>query len=172
MESASDHVLRCTEDGLRQLPALADVELVYVHADSSAADIRENLTVNEQSFDPASPEVRLSAAEKFRAQLAECTAITLRRKGHAVAGGMRLPVRGGRAELVGIGTLAAHRRHGYGAAVTVALARDAFAHGAEEVFLSTDDPEALRVYQRVGFTERPPRPGATGLGPGKAEPGP
>jgi predicted GNAT family acetyltransferase len=158
MESASDHVLRCTEDGLRQPPALADVEFVYVNAASSAADIQETLTVNEQAFDSSAPEVRLSAAENFRAQLADCTAITLRRNGRAVAGGMRLPVRGGRAELVGIGTLAAHRRRGYGAAVTAALARDAFAHGAEEVFLSTGDPEALRVYRRVGFTERPPRP--------------
>jgi predicted GNAT family acetyltransferase len=68
------------------------------------------------------------------------------------------PVAGGSAqragdvvELVGIGTLAAHRGRGLAAAVTATLAAAARAAGAEVVFLAAGDEAAARVYRRVGF---------------------
>ncbi|GAA1304359.1 GNAT family N-acetyltransferase [Pseudonocardia xinjiangensis] len=54
-------------------------------------------------------------------------------------------------ELVGIGTAAAARGRGLGAALTAMLARAARAAGAEVVFLAAGDDTATRVYERVGF---------------------
>lgn len=151
MESEPEQYLCCGSGGLLAPPEPMEIEVVYVDADSPVALVQENLTVNERSFDPAAAEVSAQDAERFRAQLADCVAVTVRHGGGAVAGGMRLPVRDGRAELVGIGTLAGHRRRGYGAVVTDVLARNAFACGARLVFMTTDNPDARRVYERVGF---------------------
>jgi ribosomal protein S18 acetylase RimI-like enzyme len=54
-------------------------------------------------------------------------------------------------ELVGIGTAAAARGRGLGAAVTAALATVARHAGADLVFLAAADDAASRVYQRVDF---------------------
>jgi ribosomal protein S18 acetylase RimI-like enzyme len=54
-------------------------------------------------------------------------------------------------ELVGIGTAAAARGRGIGAAVTALLASAATAAGADLVFLAAGDAGAARVYERVGF---------------------
>lgn len=54
-------------------------------------------------------------------------------------------------ELVGIGTAAAARGRGLGAAVTALLAAAARATGADLVFLGAGDAGATRVYERVGF---------------------
>lgn len=68
------------------------------------------------------------------------------------------PVAGGSAqrhgdvvEVAGIGTAAAARNRGIGAAVTALLAATAQRAGAELVFLSAGDEAATRVYERVGF---------------------
>lgn len=55
------------------------------------------------------------------------------------------------AELVGIGTVAAYRGRGLGAAVTALLARVARAAGVDVVFLAAGSADATRVYERVGF---------------------
>lgn len=57
----------------------------------------------------------------------------------------------GVAEIVGVGTLPAARRHGLAAAVTAALARRALDAGNHTVFLSAQDDDVARVYERVGF---------------------
>jgi predicted GNAT family acetyltransferase len=57
----------------------------------------------------------------------------------------------GVAELVGIATLPSVRRRGVAAAVTVALARHALDRGHRTVFLSAQDDDVARVYERVGF---------------------
>lgn len=54
-------------------------------------------------------------------------------------------------EIAGVGTLPSVRRKGLGAAVTVALARDALDRGAETVFVSAGSETIARVYERVGF---------------------
>jgi len=54
-------------------------------------------------------------------------------------------------ELVGIGTAAALRGRGLGAAITAALSTVARDAGADLVFLAAADDAATRVYERVGF---------------------
>jgi ribosomal protein S18 acetylase RimI-like enzyme len=70
--------------------------------------------------------------------------------GRPVAVGSHQPL-GGASEIVGVGTLPAARRTGIGAALTSALARDAFARGVEVVFLSAGEEAVARVYSHVGF---------------------
>jgi ribosomal protein S18 acetylase RimI-like enzyme len=70
--------------------------------------------------------------------------------GRIVAVGMHQPV-DGVSEIVGVATLPAFRRRGLGAAVTAALAADAFGRGVELAVLSAGDEEVARVYERVGF---------------------
>jgi ribosomal protein S18 acetylase RimI-like enzyme len=58
---------------------------------------------------------------------------------------------GGVAELVGIATLPSVRRRGVAGAVSAELARAARARGHDVVFLSAQDDDVARVYERVGF---------------------
>ena len=59
--------------------------------------------------------------------------------------------RDGVSEIVGVATLPAFRRRGIAAAITSQLVRDALERGVQTVFLSADDEEIARVYERVGF---------------------
>lgn len=52
--------------------------------------------------------------------------------------------------VIAVGTLSAHRRRGYGGAVTARAAADGFTAGARWVWLQAD-PSAVRVYERLGF---------------------
>jgi len=70
--------------------------------------------------------------------------------GRPVASGMHLPVEGV-TEVVGVGTLPAARRRGFGAAVTAALVDDARSRGVETVFLSAGSEEIARLYASLGF---------------------
>ena len=57
----------------------------------------------------------------------------------------------GLSELAGIGTVPAFRRRGIAAALTAALAAEAFARGVELAFLTPGDDDTRRVYERAGF---------------------
>jgi ribosomal protein S18 acetylase RimI-like enzyme len=65
----------------------------------------------------------------------------------------------GVAEIAGVATLPAFRRQGLAAAVTSVLAAEALRRGRSTVFLSAQDDDVARVYQRVGFR----RVGTAGL---------
>jgi ribosomal protein S18 acetylase RimI-like enzyme len=56
-------------------------------------------------------------------------------------------------EIVGVATLPAERRRGYGAAVTAALVEDARAAGIRTIFLSAGDTDVARIYRRLGFVD-------------------
>ena len=124
---------------LRDVPVPSGVDFVVVLENSEVGLIQENLTVNEQGFDPDAPPVEVAAAEAFRPTLHGCGAVTARWHGVPVAAGMYTPVDDGRSELVGITTLAQYRGRGVGAAVTSRLVRAALAAGASTLFLTTDD---------------------------------
>jgi ribosomal protein S18 acetylase RimI-like enzyme len=57
----------------------------------------------------------------------------------------------GAAEVVGVATLPAFQRRGYGAAVSTLLARVALDRGNSVVFLSAASEDVARVYARIGF---------------------
>jgi predicted GNAT family acetyltransferase len=139
--------------GWREPPDVPGLVLVLVGADSATAAIGENLTVNEQGFDPNAVAVSDEAAEAFRTSLIGCAAVTGYWGRRAVAAGMHKPVRDGRAELAGIATLIEFRGRGFGGAVAARLTRVAFTAGAHTVFLTTDDEAAHRVYRRSGFRD-------------------
>lgn len=67
-----------------------------------------------------------------------------------VASGVHQPV-GGTSEIVGVATLPALRRQGFGAAVTSCLVEHAFANGVELILLSAESDAVAAVYERVGF---------------------
>jgi ribosomal protein S18 acetylase RimI-like enzyme len=69
-----------------------------------------------------------------------------------VSAGGHNPV-GDTTEIVGVATLPAERRRGYGAAVTAALVDDARAAGIRTIFLSAGDADVARIYRRLGFLE-------------------
>jgi predicted GNAT family acetyltransferase len=54
-------------------------------------------------------------------------------------------------EIVGVATLPAFRRRGLAAAVTTTLVADALERGVTTAFLSADDEDVARVYERIGF---------------------
>jgi GNAT superfamily N-acetyltransferase len=72
-----------------------------------------------------------------------------RLRGPLAAGGYQRA--GDVVEVVGVATLPVARRRGLGGAVTGALARAALAVGATTVFLSAQDDDVARVYERLGF---------------------
>ena len=134
-----------------QSPSLtAHTEVITISRTSSLEDVRENLDTNALGFDEPAGATE-GEAEAFRTGLVTSRAFTLRAHGRPVAAGMFEAIIGGVTELMGIATLPEHRRRGFAAYLTAAMAESAFAHGATLVFLCAVSEEAGRVYQRVGF---------------------
>lgn len=101
---------------------------------------------------PAPPPPSAAELAELRADLAAgraARALVTGPDGPVCSGGAQRA--GDVVELVGIGTAAAFRGRGLGAAVTAALATVARDTGAELVFLVAADETATRVYERVGF---------------------
>jgi GNAT superfamily N-acetyltransferase len=110
--------------------------------------------------DPTDPTDAVAPAVPSGAELdAIREPLRRRTKGHAVVATTPTGVvaRGayqaavGCAEIVGVATLPAARRRGYGAAVSAALARHALDAGHDLVFLSAASEDVARVYARIGF---------------------
>ncbi|MFD7665621.1 GNAT family N-acetyltransferase [Streptomyces sp. NPDC059788] len=70
--------------------------------------------------------------------------------GAALCAGQHQPV-GAVSEVVGVGTLPSARRRGLGLAVTAALVADARERGVRTVFLSANNDDVARIYERLGF---------------------
>lgn len=70
--------------------------------------------------------------------------------GTVLGGGSHSP-RDGTTELTGIAVLPRARRVSVGAAMTAALVADALDRGVRTVFLSAQDEDVARVYERTGF---------------------
>ncbi len=68
----------------------------------------------------------------------------------AVGGGSHSP-RGDVTEVTGVAVLPAARRRGIGAAITAALAADAYSRGVMTVFCSAQSDDVARVYSSIGF---------------------
>lgn len=150
-EKARKQLLTCSPATLRPVPAVPGLAIATLDASSSLADVREGLDANEQGFDPQAARATDADAETFRRELVDNRAFTARLDNIPVGAGMFTPPHDGVAELVGITTLSPFRRRGIGAFLTGYAARTAFALGVDLVYLSTSNPTARRVYDRLGF---------------------
>ncbi|WP_298342765.1 GNAT family N-acetyltransferase [Ferrimicrobium sp.] len=72
---------------------------------------------------------------------------------------------GDTAEIVGVGTLPAYRRRGFGSAVVQLLCENAFANGIQLVLLTAEDEQVAQIYQRLGFRRIGTYMGAEEQGP-------
>ncbi|WP_437998680.1 GNAT family N-acetyltransferase [Sorangium sp. So ce185] len=171
-EAAGLHVRRCPLLVLRGEPVPAalpeDIALSIVAAhdpDLAAVQAVAHVAFGALSTaaGPAGPAERDAAAATLQAGLAAAwhTSLIEGTMVHAAARGggvLTGPLCVGSyqhaldvAEIVGVGTLPAARRRGLAAAVTAVLARHALDAGMRTVFLSAQNDDVARVYERVGF---------------------
>ncbi|KYF78159.1 hypothetical protein BE20_44385 [Sorangium cellulosum] len=172
-EAAGLHVRRCPLLVLRGEPVTAalpeDIALSIVAAhdpDLAAVQAVAHVAFGALSTaaGPAGPAERDAAAGTLPAGLAAAwhTSLIEGTMVHAAArgrgGALTGPLCAGSyqhaldvAEIVGVGTLPAARRRGLAAAVTAVLARHALDAGMRTVFLSAQNDDVARVYERVGF---------------------
>lgn len=131
----------------------AGISVIPVKDDSDAGLLADFIRVQRGAFDEAKP-LREADIDGLRRDLAlgalRCC-IALRDGIPAGAGALQPAAR--IAEVVGVGTLPAHRGRGVGALVTAFLAN---AHLEEQgdgglVWLSAGSEAALRLYSRLGF---------------------
>jgi len=136
-----------------QVVAPTDERLAFVTilADSALEDVAENWNINARGFDPAAALAEPTDALDFRRSLEKSRAFTARLDGMGVSAGMYTDIHDGVTELVGIATLQAYRRRGFGGALTAFATQSAFADGATLAVLTAASEEAGRVYQRVGY---------------------
>ena len=148
----------------RPKPAPADVLIGFASADDDLATISslaivafgapgtEVAPIGIDALPEAARGVDAGTVEFVRGRVAGGLTITAVASvdGVPVASGSHQPV-GDVTEIVGVACLPAFRRRGLGAAVTSALASDAFARGVSTVFLSADDGTIARIYDRLGF---------------------
>ncbi len=152
VEERSVELLACTPESLiAPQEEVAGLSMVTLDENSALDDVREGLDTNERGFDPGAEPVTHAQAQAFREGLVESRAFVARINGEPAGAGMFNPPYAGVSELVGIATLDAFRRRGVASYLNAYAGRIAFERGVELVYLSTDNPAARRVYQRLGF---------------------
>lgn len=142
-------VLTCTLDGVKDISA----EGIFIESISADGDIAEAANANAEAY--AQP----VAAEPLRRMIDQGGVLMLARDtrarekngGVGVGAGMATPPHEGITEVAGIGVRPAFRRRGIAAALTSAIAREAFRRGATLAWLTPGSDGAERVYARAGF---------------------
>jgi ribosomal protein S18 acetylase RimI-like enzyme len=134
-------VMTCPEEHLREVPAPTGVVIGRVF---EGADVRPLLEVQAAAFGEGPPSDEAVQAYRGRGVLARAEGVPAGAASHtAIAEGV--------SEIGGVGVLERFRRRGIAAALTSAVAAQAFAEGAELCFLTPGDDGAERVYGRAGF---------------------
>ena len=150
---ARPQLMVCTPDALRDVPPVPGLAIETLPATSPLDAFREFLAVQRRAFGLGDPgAVSEPDARWLRDGLGAGRCFVGRTGGEAVAVSMFLDPQDGLTELVGICTLASHRRRGLAGALTHAALREAFARGVSVAFLSAADARAGRVYEAAGFT--------------------
>ena len=144
-------LLACTPDSLILPHEVPGLSMVILDENSALGDVREGLDTNERGFDPGAEPVTHAQAQAFREGLVESRAFIARIDGASAGAAMFNPPYAGVAELVGIATVDSFRWRGVASYLTAYAARIAFERVVELVYLSTDNPAARRVYERLGF---------------------
>jgi len=134
-------VMTCPAQDLREVPAPAGVVIARV---LSGPDVRPMMEVQSAAFGEGPPSDSAVAAYRGRGLLA-------RAEGVPAGAASRSAIAEGVSEIGGVGVLERFRRRGIAAALTAAVAAEAFAEGAELCFLTPGDDGAERVYARAGF---------------------
>lgn len=150
---------------LRTVPSPDGSELRFLDADDS--DLVRAMAVQHLGFGEPGTRIGHAGAEALAAVAAgidDAHVALLRERlgadltrmagiwidGDPVAAGAHQPLAQA-SEVVGVATLPALRRRGLGAALSEALARDAFALGCDLLCLSASDDAVAGVYGRIGF---------------------
>lgn len=151
-EHSRETLLVCSPGELHSPASIPGLSVITISDTSSVAEMRENLDTNARGFDPANAQPATDEqAAQFLLELISARAFTARRDGRAVAAGMYSEPREGVTELAGIATLEPYRGQGLAAALTARMTQAAFANGCDLVYLTTTNPIAARVYERIGF---------------------
>ena len=133
------------------LPPTDPLEMVTISSDSPLENVAENWNINARGFDPAATAAQPADVLDFRRSLEKSRAFTARLDGVGVCAGMYTDIHDGVTELVGIATLQAYRRRGFGGALTAFATQTAFVDSASLAFLTAASEEAASVYRRVGY---------------------
>jgi predicted GNAT family acetyltransferase len=134
-------VMTCPAHDLREVPPPDGVVIARVLAGS---DVRPMMEVQSAAFGEGPPSDAAVRAYHGRGLLA-------RTDGVPAGAASRSAIAEGVSEIGGVGVLERFRRRGIAAALTAAVAAEAFADGAQLCFLTPGDEGAERVYVRAGF---------------------
>lgn len=143
-------VMAAVPGTLKKPEPIPGLKFKTLTADSSREDLREGWNTNAIGFGEA-PTDNDKVIEDFRKELISGRAFTALLDGAPVGATMFTDVRQGVTELVGIATVPAYRRRGIARTITEFATHSAFDSGVEVVFLSTNNEDAARIYERLGF---------------------
>lgn len=140
----------CAPGEERPLPTPEGIELIAPVADD---ELLGAVAAQNEAYGapPPAPEV----VNRLRASLATGQILILARvaaTGEPVGAGVCTAPAQGLSEVAGIGVRAQFRRRGVAGALTVRLAREAFAAGVALAFLMAAHETEARIYERAGFT--------------------
>ena len=159
VEEGRQHLMVCTPESYTPAPALADLRVIPLNADSPLADGQGFLMTQRLGFDPE--HAQPPTEDEARAFLQEARGLVSflgRWQGEAASAATYTQPHDGVTEIVGVATIPALRRRGIATALTSVAVAAAFAQGADVACLTAGDASAGRVYERIGF-----RPYATML---------
>jgi ribosomal protein S18 acetylase RimI-like enzyme len=142
----------CTAQTWQEIPPAAGITLSLLSPQSSWADARDFMQVQQEAFSPGETSTP-SEDEIAQALLsfARRSAFLARVEGEpAGAGSFSQPLEGV-TELTGVATRMVFRRQGIATALTSLAVSQALQKGVKTVCLTAEDERAGRVYQRAGF---------------------
>ena len=147
--AALREVMMCSTESPAVQPGLIDVEELDAHSELDRVQV--NLWVNERGFDSFAAPPTVADAAAFRSGLLDARAFTAHVAGHVAAAGMYSEPLDNVVEFAGIATLVEHRGRGVATALAAHMLWAARRRGIAAAVLTTDNPAAIRAYQRAGF---------------------
>lgn len=142
------------DDAVLKFVTADDPDLRLVHSIGGVAFARPGTAVGAEGIDELVAAARTDDASSVRARLArgDTTVAAVCVDGHPVATGGHQPDEPtSTTEIVGVCTLPAFRRRGFGLTLTATLAIDARERGLRDVWLSAASDDVAQLYGRVGF---------------------
>jgi GNAT superfamily N-acetyltransferase len=149
---AEARLMVCTRESFTPVEAPEGLTLSVLSSSASREEVRTYCTTSRRGFVPNEPyETNEEEVSKTLTEFVTGRAVVGYLEGQPAGVGMFTPPVERVSELGGVATLESFRKRGLGTALTSRLAREAFEHDVDILFLSTLTPEAGRIYERVGF---------------------